>query len=318
MIPELFCAPLAEITTPALRYLIRKFSSKVMLHTEMISSAALLNGGQFNQSKTIVHDFDHPVGFQLLGTNAQIMAKAAKELLKQNPYSIDINMGCSAPDIRKRGAGSYLLKDYDNVAKIVQGVRNSCDCRVSVKMRAGITESSAEFVIKYLKLFKDYGIDYVTLHPRNAHEGFRHTASRKLFTEIKNQSPIQLIYNGDISETTEAVDLIRDFNNKIMIGRAAAVKPWIFGQIENRINGKNNSIIDLAECTEIFIEKIHQFLPSKIQTLRSLRFFGYFCNNFRFGHYLFSEIKKKESVSEMGKVIFDYLQRHPEERAFDL
>ncbi|MDA3899755.1 MAG: tRNA-dihydrouridine synthase family protein [Spirochaetes bacterium] len=314
MVPKLLCAPLADITTGVLRHLIRTTSKSTLVHSEMISAAALLHGGIFNDSKTAIYDSDPPFAFQLIGNNAHQMAQATQLLNRYNPFAIDINMGCSAPDLRKKGLGSYLLKDFTNTADIVEEVRKKCTCRLSVKMRTGILESSASFVIRYLELFESCGVDYVTLHPRNAHEGFKHKANRNLFSEIKAVCKIPLVFNGDITDTNDAVKLLDGFSDSIMIGREAVRRPWIFGMIEAELNGEKKDVtIDLREFTKLFTRKSYKLLPNEILRLRCVRFYSYFCNNFHFGHTLFTAIKKEKSPLAMEACMLEYLKRHPEE-----
>ena len=69
-------APLAGISDIVYRKLVREYSSKTLLTTEMLSSEALVN----NQ-KALILKYDkseYPLSFQLSGHKPHIMARAAK------------------------------------------------------------------------------------------------------------------------------------------------------------------------------------------------------------------------------------------------
>ena len=100
--PRLFLAPMADLSTPALRRVIRRDSGAV-LYTEMISATALLHGGLRNAYLTQKNPEDEPLVYQLIGNDVAAMSRAAALLAEKQPWGIDINMGCSAPEILHKG-----------------------------------------------------------------------------------------------------------------------------------------------------------------------------------------------------------------------
>ena len=54
---------------------------------------------------------EHPVAFQLFGSDPEIMGKASAIVAQFHPDCIDINMGCPVPKVTKRGAGAALMRN---------------------------------------------------------------------------------------------------------------------------------------------------------------------------------------------------------------
>ena len=56
-----------------------------------------------------------PVGAQILGSNPDIMAEAAKSFVNVGFDLIDLNFACPAPKVLRRQCGGYLQKEPGNV-----------------------------------------------------------------------------------------------------------------------------------------------------------------------------------------------------------
>nr|MCR4900973.1 tRNA-dihydrouridine synthase [Treponema sp.] len=102
---RLICGPMATISHPAFRTLIEKFGGCDEYFTEMINAGTLLTGGQFEKYYIDPAPVPSKVVWQLTGHDADHMKEAAVRLSQLPGIGIDINMGCSAPDIYRYGAG---------------------------------------------------------------------------------------------------------------------------------------------------------------------------------------------------------------------
>ena len=63
-----------------------------------------------------------PLAAQLMGSEPELMAEMAQEIVRRGAHRIDINCGCPSNTVTGRGAGSSLLKDpgfLHDVAKAV-------------------------------------------------------------------------------------------------------------------------------------------------------------------------------------------------------
>ena len=301
---KLFLAPCADLTTPALRREIRRLSNDVILFSEMISASSLLRGGLRNEYLIKKHDFDDPISFQLIGNDPIIMAQAAEKLEANSPYSVDINMGCSAPEIRGRGWGSALMADKILAAKIVRECRKKVKT-LSVKCRAGFERSDYENLFSFIKMLKDEGVDFVSLHPRASDIAFKRSADWSLTERLFSENIIPLIGNGDIKTADEALSRFGSSPEGIMIGRAAVKMPWIFAEIE-AVSHSAAYTVNIEETALNVLSGIEELLPVEIRESRILKYCVYFCQNLKFGHALFTEIRRNPfSASDLIRSYFE-------------
>lgn len=308
-------APMAELTTPALRRAITSYSREVIIFSEMLSAAAMIKGGRFSESRLAPDESGAPFIYQILGNDPGIMAEAAACLSERGCSGIDINMGCSAPDIRLRGWGSRLLQNFDLTREIVRKCRRSTPGFLSVKMRSGFTEHDPDLIIKYGKMMEEEGIDFITLHPRFAMLSFKRLADWKLVTELQKSVSIPIVGNGDITSPEEAVKYIQQKTcSGVMIGREAVKSPWIF-RLCNSLHSNREEILTVP-VKEIFVsvlKDIEEILPRELHKSRGRRFSSYYAKNATFGHSLFAQIHKAETIDDMISCIEDYYQRNPHE-----
>lgn len=316
----LHSAPLAEITTPAFRRLLRSFSLDVIIYSEMISARAMLGGGMHNDSLTGIHDFDDPFVWQLLGNEPESMARAALKLGELDrlrlqrkpgagPRGVDINMGCSAPEIRSSGLGSALLKDVPLALEIVRECRRVCAGTLSVKMRGGFERVDASFVKDFIEKLAAEGVDYVTLHGRGAKDAFRRSADWGLCADIARTSPIPLVGNGDIGDYRRALKCLA-LVPAIMIGRAMVAQPWIFAQIACARGGGGDFTIPLRQCALDLISYTREYLPENLHRSRLHRFFAFYCRSLTFGHALFTKVRALSDAGSIEQELLAYFERN--------
>lgn len=303
-----FLAPMAEITTPALRKVVKNYYSGIVLCSEMMSAAAIVGGAMHNNVFLARYQFDDPYIYQIVGNSPEKMAAACGILSEKACYSIDINMGCSAPDILKKNYGAKLMNDFSLARIIVRECRKTCVTRLSVKMRSGYESSDEEYLKKFTTMLQDEGVDFITLHPRFAKLSFRRSADWKLISLLKKNLKIPVIGNGDIVTPEIAVKRIAETGcDGIMIGREAITTPWIFrlcAAIEH--NMKDEIIIDLLDVWIKVLEDIRVNMPLELHKSRAHRFSFYFAKNTAFAHELFRVIRNAGTIAEMLEIINNY------------
>ena len=115
---RLFMAPMAGLTTPALRRSVRRWGAGLVF-TEMISAY----GVHYDNRRTLDYfahgEDEHPLGFQLFGADADVLADAAGRAVAAGADLVDLNMACPVRKVVKTGAGAALLAEPDRAAAIV-------------------------------------------------------------------------------------------------------------------------------------------------------------------------------------------------------
>lgn len=308
-------APMAEITTPAFRRCVRKFSAETVLHTEMLSAAGIVAKAIHNEPLLRKTDCDEPLVYQLLGGEPGIMAESCLILRDAGASAIDINMGCSAPDILKKCQGSRLLADMSLARELVRSCRRAFSGSLSVKMRSGFESSDPVYLEKFAMMLQDEGVDYITLHPRHGKLGFRRTADWGLVAMLRKKLDIPVNGNGDISGPEEAVSRIMETGcDGVMIGRRAVQEPWIFRCcLDLAEKGSYRVEVNLSEIFQEVMRDIVTFLPPELHITRIHRFSFYFTRNFYFSHDLFRKIRNVDKPEDVVDIMNDYTGRNPHE-----
>ena len=150
---------MATISHPAFRMLIEKFGGCDEYFTEMINAGTLLVNGPFEKYYINPAPVPQKVVWQLTGNDKEKMTEAARILLNLEGIGIDINMGCSAPEIYKHQAGiAWMLKDKNETAKMVRSVADQVQSynsqhenkkRLSVKLRLGNDDFTDELFLSF-------------------------------------------------------------------------------------------------------------------------------------------------------------------------
>ncbi len=312
-----FLAPMAELTTPALRRVVKEFCPRVALCSEMLSAAAIVGGAAHNSVFLARYSFDDPYVCQIVGNSPEVMADAAAMLSSTGCLSVDINMGCSAPDLLKKGQGARLLADFDLARRIVRACRASCSPLLSVKMRSGFESSDEAALLDFALMLQDEGVDYITLHPRHAKLSFRRKADWRLVALLAERLSIPVIGNGDIASAGTALLRLRESGCAgIMIGREAVRSPWIFRCCDDLLSGRQAGFtVDIEELFLRVLGYLEEYLPEHLHKSRAHRFSFYFSKNAHFSHVLFTRIRHVETIEEMKAIVRDYYERNPEERS---
>jgi tRNA-dihydrouridine synthase B len=312
---KLFLAPMAEVSTPALRCIVKEMCKRVVLCSEMLSASAIAAGSAHNEPLVRAHDFDNPIMYQIVGSDAGVMARAAAILSENECYSIDINMGCPNHEIVKRGQGARLLTDFDRAKRIVRACRRATRARLSVKMRSGYGDSDEKRFTDFISMLEQEGVDFITVHPRSARLSFKRTADWHLVGLAKRCVTIPVIGNGDIVRPESVPERMRETGcDGIMIGREGVKSPWIFRLAADLIERGNAAIeVNLREVFVRALDLIRILLPERLHKSRSLRFAFYFSKNAVFGHDLFNTIRRQQDTRMMREVVDAYFDRNGHE-----
>jgi len=306
---------MAELSHRALRELIEEFGGCDSYFSEMISANALIAGGPFEKWYIDTAPNPEKCVFQLVGSDIDIMAKAASFLDKLDCGGIDINMGCSAPLIRKTGAGAAWMASIDRAGELIARVRPQVSRRLSVKLRTGFKDDF-DYLARFCRRLEEEGVELITLHPRLVSEKFKRLAKWGYVAALKKELKIPVAGNGDICDAADLTRRAGGSCDAVMVGRAAVRMPWIFADARKSI-----ALSDVAEFTanhtnqrekkkdekaipEIglrFIELLSRYQPPEFHISRAKRFFGFFCDNLKWGTYLKNLINREETLFGVEK-----------------
>lgn len=304
--PPLFLAPMAGLTHSALRQLILDFGGIGLLSTEMLSAARLQNENPQISPYLITTEREHPISYQFLVYRSDHIKRALQKIENLGADAIDINLGCGAPKVRKKGGGIGLASDHKRLFEIVTEIKKNTTLPVTAKIRLG-TELSEEKFINKCKFLEEIGIDCIYIHARLEKEPFCRPAKWEFVSCLKDQINIPYIINGGIFSYEEADNALKkSLAYGVMIGRAAPIRPWIFREILEQ----RTITVDLPKIYFKFIEYLIELFPIERRLGRLKEFTHYFSKNYAFGNRLAMAVQRTNSLDEAIKVAEEFFTKN--------
>lgn len=184
---------------------------------------------------------------QIYGNDIAMMAAGARELERRGSQIIDINFGCSVPQIVRKGSCAAYLRDlprfYDAVAATVEAV----DVPVMVKTRIGWDDDSIN-IVEVVERAEAAGAQAIAIHARTVLQKYDGPARWEWIARACEAATVPVFGNGDVRAYQDAVAMVEQTAcDGVMIGRAAIANPWIFA-------GRRGA--KLAERIELAAEQV--------------------------------------------------------------
>lgn len=226
----LVLAPMAGVTDLPFRLLCREQGAGLVC-MEMVSAKAIYYKNKNTEELMEIHPDERPVSLQLFGSDPYIISEMAKKI-EDRPFDIlDLNMGCPVPKVVNNGEGSALMKDPRLVEEIVAQTVKAIKKPVTVKIRKGFSEQTAN-AVEIAKIAECSGAAAVAVHGRTREQYYAGCADWDIIRQVKEAVSIPVIGNGDVTDGPSAKAMLLETGcDGIMIGRAARGNPWIFKEI---------------------------------------------------------------------------------------
>ncbi len=285
----LFLAPMAGVSESPFRQICRRYGADVVV-SEFISSVGISLGIERVLAEMRFEPVERPIGIQIYGADAGIMAKAAGMVTELfEPDFVDINFGCPVKKVVRNNGGSGCLKDMGLVQGIIRAVRSATQLPVTVKIRSGWDEQQRDPVDIALRC-QEAGAQALTLHPRT-----------------------RVIGNGDI-RTPEDVVAMRNHTHcaGTMIARGSFGNPWLFAQARDLLEARAKRPDPTPE--QRFATALqHARLALRLQgdtrktALEFRKHFGWYTKGLRDGSELRQRLFAIESMAEAEAIFAEYL-----------
>ena len=284
-------APMMDWTDRHCRYFHRLLSPRARLYTEMVTSAALVRGGQI---RLLEHSQqEHPLALQLGGSDPHELAQAAQLGAAAGYDQIILNVGCPWDRVQSGRFGACLMREPTLVGDCVRAMREAVSVPVTVKCRIGVDDQDDYADLQHFTgTMLEAGVGVLAVHARKAWlQGLSPKENRDVppldYTRVyrlKREFPqLVVVINGGITTVAQVRAHLAQLDG-VMLGRAAYHDPYLLAQIEAALHDEP--------------------LPPRDDVLRHLR------------PYVEAELARGTALKHISRHLLGLYQGEPGARAF--
>lgn len=251
-VPRFIGGPLDGITDAPFRQLVRQFSKRELLYTEMRHVRSILTpmGGKLALT---FEQMERPLSFQVSASSEEYVQAACEKIVAAGVDIIDLNVGCPAKNVISSCCGSALMAHPEKLKKILTAFRSSLNIPFTVKIRAGFKEKNA---VDIAKLIQDCGADALAIHPRLQTQKFAGLPDYQIAADVKKAVQIPVLFSGNVVNfKTAQMTYDRTGVDGFLIGRGMWAKPWKLHEMSEHSQGR-----DFQITSELFLQVAIQHL----------------------------------------------------------
>ncbi len=306
---KLYLAPMADLTHAPFRELVRRYCPETICMTEMINIRYIKSTNPEDDPYLTPYNGEDSLIAQVIGKEEEDFRTVIPKIEKLSHISgINLNLGCTKGRFQKYGWGAALLTYPEKIENILKVIKGSTKLPVSVKMR--VPQNTDNF-IRLLNIFDSLSINFVAVHPRHPEDGFRKKARWELIGLAVRESSIPIVGNGDIFSPEDAERMIESTGaSGVMVGRAALIRPWIFRDIKDHIDGRH--IQDPPEPTEpviLMAEGIKRYLPENWWSKRMDSFLYWYLQNFSHALFYLRKTRKAKDIDHKTEIACKLIEK---------
>ena len=228
--PVLALAPMQGVTDLPFLKLISAYGGADVYVTEYFRVYATSRLDKHILKSVTENPTGRPVIAQMIGNDIPALVRTARELEQYPVAAVDLNLGCPAPVVYRKGAGGGLLRDPARVDAILGALRDAVKGRFTVKTRIGF--DSAEVFSDLLPIFAKRSLDLLAVHARTVKEMYRSEVHYDFIARAVAELPCPILANGNVYSAQKAAEVLKITGARgLMIGRGAIRNPWLFRQI---------------------------------------------------------------------------------------
>jgi nifR3 family TIM-barrel protein len=244
-----FCqAGLAGYSDRAMRTVARRHGCPYAV-TEALLDVILLSGGQGLRKSIDIDDDDHPVAGQVMGSEPETMARAARILCEAGYDVIDLNFACPVKKIKNKARGGHMLRDVPRALGVLKAARDALPPEVptTISLRRAFDETpeSRDNFYEVVDAAWAHGYSAVRVHARTVEQKYLGSAQWSALSEVKRRYPDRTILgSGDVFTAGDAVRMLRTTGvDVVWVARGAIGNPWIFEHAAAILAGADSASI---------------------------------------------------------------------------
>jgi len=257
-------APMAGYTDARFRRICRGLGCSLVF-SEMISAEGLMRSVRSTHRLIRIEEGERPVALQLYGHDPVRLGEAAaraEELVA--PDIIDLNMGCPARKVVRKGSGVALMRDVPRAVEMVERVRDAVSCPITAKIRSGWSHQEIN-ALPMAQALQDAGCSALTVHARPRTQLHSGPVDHDLLARIRETLDIPIIGNGGVTDAASAREMMDTAGvDAVMVGRAAIGNPWVFRRIIDGLAGRPDGPPSPRELRDTLLDHLDGIIAANI------------------------------------------------------
>lgn len=224
--------------------------------TEAMLDRQVLLEGKLRKRLIRLDPSDHPVAGQIMGTEPETMAEAARSLDAMGFDVIDLNFACPVKKVVSHKRGGALMNDPGRALAIVRAVVEAVPSRpVTLKLRRSFrtADQAHEDFWEIVRGAFEAGVAAVTVHARSVEQKYTGRADWGFLTVLKRElSDRTILGSGDLVSPADALRMISETGvDGVLAARGAIGNPWFFAQARDLAAGRTPRQPGLDEQREV-------------------------------------------------------------------
>jgi tRNA-dihydrouridine synthase len=247
---------------------------------------------------------------QLIGNRAEDFVRMSQALYDLGYDEVNWNLGCPYKPIRNKFRGSGLLPFPDRVDAFLNTVCSESPCRVSVKVRLGISDESD--LMNLIPVLNRYPLSEVIIHPRTAEQMYDGTVDLQAFDAAFQTLTLPVCYNGDLFALSffEQVSSAYPSIQRFMLGRGLLANPFLCEQIKSGKSPIDNAIERLLAFHDEVLANYQTVIDGDRPLLGKMKeFWSYPAPNLSNGKTFFKKVKKCRSLDAYRQIVQEQLSQ---------
>lgn len=259
-------APMMDRTDRHFRYFMRQITQRTLLYTEMVTSAAILNGDRHH-----LLDFspiEKPLVLQVGGDNPQDLAECARIATDWGYDEINLNVGCPSSRVQSGHFGACLMAQPERVAACVEAMMQATHLPISIKHRIGIDDCDRyEDMVHFVQTVAASGCQIFSVHARKAWlKGLSPKENRDIpplrYEDVyrlkQNLSHLWIEINGGFTQLFQVHNQLPKVD-AVMIGRAAYDNPYLFATVDRDFYHEDRSAPSRHKVAQAMMDYLEEW-----------------------------------------------------------
>lgn len=224
--------------------------------TEAMLDRQVLLEGKLRKRLIRLDPADHPVAGQIMGTEPERMAEAARSLIGMGFDVVDLNFACPVRKVVSHKRGGALMNDPDRALAIARAVVEAGPGRpVTIKLRRSFRDADKthESFWKIARGAFEAGVAAIAVHARSVEQKYTGRADWGFLATLKREFPDRTILgSGDVMSPADALRMIAETGvDGVLAARGAIGNPWFFEQARDLAAGRPPRKPGLDEQREV-------------------------------------------------------------------